>query len=347
MRSREPRRVHKTRGCKNEGQKLKKIELIYSVLFFLVLNGSFTLVSAADGPLYIKNQSAVSGMLGIPAQREARSSAEGTYAIVLHSNLSNDFVSKSRQEEELIFDGEMHNLIVDLRVGLGSKWDIQIALPWVRYSGGFMDSTIDNWHDLWGFPNGGRELLPQDQVTYRYTGQNGSFNFSKGNSGFGDLSFVLSRALYEDDRKALSLGLGYKAAIGRKNTLIGSRNDDIFVVLRAQHSGSWPIKLFGQFGYLSAGNIALLGRSQEQDIWFGGVSASWAVTQSVAFIAQMDAHSAPAKSAMAPLGSTAILGSLGARWRFARCWSAEIGFIEDLNVGSAPDISFLATLRYH
>jgi hypothetical protein len=38
--------------------------------------------------------------------------------------------------------------------------------------------------------------------------------------------------------------------------------------------------------------------------------------------------------------------TLGARWRFAPDWSVDFNFVEDIQVETAPDVTFQASLRY-
>ena len=105
-------------------------------------------------------------------------------------------------------------------------------------------------------------------------------------------------------------------------------------------------QLFGQAGYLSAGQIPGLRAAQERNLWFAGMGVSWAVHERVTLLAQVDAHAAPLQSNLTALGASALLLNVGARWQLTDRWALEAGFIEDIRVETAPDITFQASLRF-
>ena len=79
---------------------------------------------------------------------------------------------------------------------------------------------------------------------------------------------------------------------------------------------------------------------------FAGLGLDWRIGQRWSLIGQLDAHAAPADSAITALGDDAIWLTLGARWRFAERWALDLSFIEDVQVETAPDVTFQASLRY-
>ena len=46
------------------------------------------------------------------------------------------------------------------------------------------------------------------------------------------------------------------------------------------------------------------------------------------------------------MGGSALMLGLGLRRQFTKGWAADIGFVEDISVETAPDIIFQATIRY-
>ena len=123
---------------------------------------------AASEPLYVKNLSPVTGLLGLPSQRSADSEATGELAVALHSSVANSYVQDASSREYLNLDGETLRFALDLRYGLAPGWDVQLEVPWLEQSGGDLDRVIDDWHDLWGMPDGGRSQVPRDLLDYQY-----------------------------------------------------------------------------------------------------------------------------------------------------------------------------------
>ncbi|MEQ9465194.1 MAG: DUF3187 family protein [Haliea sp.] len=303
-------------------------------------------VLAAD-PLYVKNLSPVAGLLGLPSPRAAQLADPGSLQFATHMAIASHFAVDSNGREAVVLDGETWRLAFDFRYGLAEDWELQLELPVQTHDGGSLDSLIDGWHDLWGMPDGGRKQVPRDRLNYRYASAAGDFELQDSSGGIGDITLALHRTLYRDDRWQLSAGAGYKFATGRERDFLGSGAEDGFLVLRAGHAApgsrlSWQ----GQAGYLRAGRYDLPGAVQQRDLWFAGVGVVWAWRDALSLLLQLDSHSAPLDSDLTALGETALLLTAGARWRFSEDWALDLGFVEDVRVETAPDVTFQASLRY-
>lgn len=298
-------------------------------------------------PLYGKNLTPVSGLLGLPSMRSAALVPAQDMTFALHGAMASHAVFDSAAGEALRLDGETHRLALEWRYGLADGWELQLELPWLSHSGGSLDTLIDSWHSLWGMPDGGRDGVPRDQLDFRYVDAAAAFTLQDSVSGVGDITLGLHRALRTEANWRLSAGVGYKLATGEERELLGSGAEDVFLVLRADGlppQSAW--QLFGQAGYLRAGEIAGLGAAQERNLWFAGLGVSWAVHERVTLLAQVDAHAAPLQSKLTALGASALLLNVGARWQLTDRWALEAGFMEDIRVETAPDITFQASLRF-
>lgn len=303
--------------------------------------------AAATDPLYAKNLSPVAGLLGLPSPRGAELAEPGGWQFAAHAGIASHFAVDSNSREAVNLDGETWRMAFDLRYGLAERWELQLEVPVLSHDGGSLDSLIDGWHDLWGMPDGGRKAVPRDQLDFRYGSASGSFALRDSAGGIGDATLALNRSLYRDDSWQFSAGIGYKFASGRERDFLGSGAEDAYVVLRFGHVApgsrfSWQ----GQGGYLRAGRSDLLGPAQERDLWFAGVGVGWAWLDSLSLLLQVDSHGAPLDSGLTALGGTALLLTAGARWRFSRDWALDLGFVEDIRVETAPDVTFQASLRY-
>ena len=315
----------------------------------LVLSLSLLLGRAAQAvePLYGKNLTPVAGLFGIPSARSAALLSTGEVAFAAHGALASHAVFDASALEALRLDGETHRFALEWRYAFAPGWEFQLELPWLSHSGGSLDALIDGWHSLWGMPDGGRDTVPRDQLDFRYQTSSASLSLRDSASGAGDVTLALHRALVDDSEWQVSAGLGYKLATGEERELLGSGAEDAFAVLRANWAPAGSRgQLFGQAGYLRAGQIAGLQAVQERDLWFAGVGAGWAVHERVTLLAQIDAQSAPLQSDLTALGAAALLLNVGARWQVSPRWALEAGFIEDIRVETAPDVTFQASLRF-
>jgi hypothetical protein len=304
---------------------------------------------AAAEPLYVKNLSPVTGLFGLPSQRSALSQDPGSLGLALHSGVANNYVLDANSREYLNLDGETLRVALELRYGLAADWDLQLEVPWLDQSGGQLDGLIDNWHDLWGMPDGGRSQVPRDLLDYRYASSSApGFLLEDDGSGPGDVSLALNFAFFRDEDAAVSVALGYKWGVGDEDKFLGSGADDVFVALRfsGDHRSDLPLRWHGQAGYLRAGDSDLLEDIQRQDLWFAGLALDWMVAERWSLLVQLDGNAAPTKSDITALGDAAATLTGGVRWRFAPAWSADASVVEDIVVETAADVTFQLSLRY-
>ncbi|MEP5567088.1 MAG: DUF3187 family protein [Halioglobus sp.] len=311
---------------------------------FLLLAATF---SVASEPLYVKNLSPVAGLLGLPSQREAEVSAAGSFDLALHGGIASHYVSESNDSEYLNFDGETVRLALEARYAIADNWDLQLEAPWLDHSGGNLDSLIDGWHDFWGMSDGGRSNVPRDLLDYRYLGSD-DFSLQDDASGLGDITLALNHEFYSDERSSAAVVLGYKFGTGDEDEFLGSGADDVYVAVRfsGDHGNDLPLRWHGQLGYLHAGEIDFIQNMQERDLWFAGLGLDWRISPSWSLLGQLDGHAAPTDSSIDGLGEAAIMLSFGGRWRFAPQWALDLSIIEDVQVETAPDVTFQASLRY-
>ncbi len=307
---------------------------------------TLTLPSAAQ-PLYVKDLGPVSGLYGLPSQRAAEVLPRGQLAMQAHAAISSHYIDESRAGERLHLDGETNRLAAVLRYGLVEGWEVQLELPWLRHSEGFLDSTIDGWHDFWGMSDGGRGDVPRDLLIYGYQGGD-SFLLQDDSSGLGDSTLSLGRQLYDATNFSLLLSAGYKFGSGDEEEFLGSGGDDFYLALQAAGAIANSAKLdwYGQAGYLRAGQSDVIADIQERNLWFAGLGLEWRLSPGWSLLGQVDAHAAPADSALTGLGDDSVMLSGGVRWRPAQAWALDFSVVEDIRVETAPDVTFQFGLSY-
>ena len=128
----------------------------------------------ASEPLYVKNLSPVAGLLGLPSQRNADIAAAGSFDLALHGSVASHYMSETNSDEYLNLDGETGRVALELRYSLLDALDLQLEVPWLNISGGDLDKLIDDWHDVWGMPDGGRPSVPRNLLDYRYANRAGA-----------------------------------------------------------------------------------------------------------------------------------------------------------------------------
>jgi len=119
----------------------------------------------------------------------------------------------------------------------------------VSYFGGFLDPLINSFHDLFGFPNGGREFVPYNQVSVDIQNASGVQLFlDRGAISLGDIDLHARYTFLEDEKVALAAYGAFKLPTGRLETLSGSGYPDMGMGIIADYMPSHLISIFGQAG---------------------------------------------------------------------------------------------------
>lgn len=292
-------------------------------------------------PLVSRNLDPVIGNLGVPTLGRATDLTagewRGTWGLHWASHSHRETAGEALRE----YDGETLRQDVYLAVGLGRGVTASVNIPWVRHTGGTLDPLIEGWHSFWGMPNGSRDDQPDDRLLFSLDGD-GGFLLDSDVSGLGDIELAVSVDLLSlTDDASLAGFVQYKVATGDEDDFTGTGDDAIALGVRYSNSAClWEaLSCHGQFGIVDVGDLQQ-GPAPSSTVLFGGVSLAWIPHPRVALIAQLEVQEQPYGAGPLEDVGTPVLGTLGMRWRPINGWDLEMQFSEDLNVGSAPDVTF-------
>lgn len=297
-------------------------------------------------PLYSSNQNPLIQIYGLPALGEARVLAQGDSTLTMRLQVANNFTGARSASEYLNLDGETHRLTLAWRQGLadGKEWGFE--LPYLSHNGGYLDSSIERFHEIFGLPQNGRTATARNQINYRYT-RNGAdlVRVAQPVSGAGDLRLVAAKQIAADGHAA-ALHASLKLPTGRESELLGSGSTDLAVWL-SMSTALMPDKwnLYGGGGILlmSEGNV--LPSQQQSRVGFGSLGLGWKFLPRLAINAQLDAHTPFYDSShFRQLHSYAVQGLLGVNWELAPRKFLEFSMSEDLIVDTSSDIVFNLSL---
>ena len=303
--------------------------------------------AAVAEPLSARNLAPVSGLIGFPAMRDAHVLDRGRLRAEMHGSLASSYGQHVERDETIILDGETTGLTARWAYGLGDGWEVEAEASWRRHSGGFLDRWIEDWHDLWGLPDGGRPEAPRDRLDYRYRGPGAQFSLQEPAAGLSDLHLAAVRDVWRSENAALSIRTGVKFGIGDEDRLIGG-GDDYYVSINATGTSANLVGLVwhAQLGWLRAGELRILGAIQRRNPWFAGVGVEWPVWRNLTVKTHVDAHAPIANSALTELGSVALLLTVGVTWSISPELELEFGFSEDIAPHTGPDFVPRAGIRY-
>ena len=259
-------------------------------------------------------------------------------------HVTNTFQEQERGDEQIVIDVENYRYSVDLGYRRGA-WSFAASLPFVASRAGELDRLIEEWHDLFGLPQGGRTRAPRDRLEIRYL-RDGEVEFSQLESSNGIADIALSLGYHAPG------GFGYHVGIelpsGSESDFSGNESLDTALWLtRAQAFGE-TLTVYGLLGLSFPGDDGALAERLASRIWVAQLGLEYRVGAMLSVTAQLDLHSRWLDdSSLKAFGNSAQLQlGLGIDGLLDE-HRLDLYFSEDILVGSAPDISFGARLTRH
>lgn len=272
------------------------------------------------------------------------SAPEDTWSFAANFNWSNSELVQSGASEALIVDAETKELELSLTRKLSDRWSLSLHLPYRDIDGGSLDDFIDNWHDVFGLPEGARPELGENRLWVRYARDGTTLlNTNEPQDGFGDASLTLAYALLARPSSAISAGISIKAPTGENHWYHSSGATDVSIVLAAEHAFSerWSIRGQGAVSWLGEGD--LLPQYQRDIVWSGHTALAWRATRRLELLAQLDAHTRVFDSDL-DFFEEALVLSLGGAIHLSQGWSIRLGVSEDIAVEQSPDVVFVLSI---
>ncbi len=297
-------------------------------------------------PFFTFNQSPIIQVHGLPALESAAVLAEGRSRYRLVNDLASNYTTKQRNTESVTFDGETNRTTFTYAQGLdqGFEWGLQI--PYVNHDPGNLDTFIEDWHDFFQLPQGGRDIAARNRLRYQYQ-DNGitQLQLTERAEGVGDVRLTgawqwldASKATQLAVRAALSL------PTGDSDKLQGNGSVDTALWVSADHKDTWlgfPGGVYGGGGVLLMGDGDVLPDQQRRAALFGSVGIGARVFPKMTLKLQTDFHSPLYKnSQLDQINATAVQFIMGGDLQLSEHMQLDLAVGEDLTVKASPDVVF-------
>lgn len=300
-------------------------------------------IQGASGPLRVRNMSPVMTLYGTPRMTGARV-LEGDIEATFNLEIANNFQSELRGDTFAFFDGETYIASYRIRDDLSDGWDWGLEIPWIVHTPGSLDGLVDEFHELFGLPDGDRGLASRNRLDY-YIGDDEVVyaDFNESRRGLGDIRASIGRRVFDDHRGALAVRGMVKVPTGEVKDLTGSGGMD--VSLWAEYERAFvvsdvPVRMTGGLGITRLGDGDLLPEDQHRWMSIAHLGIQVRVRRGVEFHAQADAHTRPLDTDNPLAADGGVLGTIGGRIGITpRLW-LDLSIIEDLKNEAASDVVF-------
>ena len=300
-------------------------------------------------PFAVRNHNPFVAVYGIPVMDTVEVLDAGGQRLGLTLDVTSNFTDDGTDNEFIAIDGETYRLALRYTRGLADGWEAGFELPLLRHGGGFLDGFIINWHDFFGFPQGGRDNSARDRLEYRYTtGGNDLLRVEEAETGIGDVTLHVGHRLGDGEgTRRLALRAQLKAPTGDSERLFGSGGWDAALWLQVQDS--WTAHLWWSAGagvsYLGRGDV--LPDLQRSLVGILNLGAGWQPWQRLSLQLQADLQSpAYQDTPLGQLSDTAVQLSIGGSARFTDRLYLDFAVVEnEFTPDASPDVSFHIRLR--
>ncbi len=213
------------------------------------------------GPAPIRSAHPVTMTLLDFEVRSARTQAAGEIGWDVSVDYTSMFQLRAENGTTVSFDGEWTRVEFDLRFGITDRLEVFAAVPILYTSSGFLDATIEGYHDLFDFNQDGRDENPRDQFAAEIS-KNGTvaWRLEEDRLGFGDVPVGLAFAAVREDDVAPGVLLrgAVEIPVGRESAGFGNGELDVGIGVVVE-------KTLGPITATLGGDWAWVGRPRSMD----------------------------------------------------------------------------------
>lgn len=240
-----------------------------------------------------------------------------------------------------LLDGEIGLIDLTLHYRATDRVALFATLPYFTFSGGFLDSTIENFHDNFGFGTAGRNFVPRDQFLAVADLERASLVIDRAPEN--ELGDPVLGARYSvragRDRWNVALEGAVKVGLDDGDSVFSTETNDYGVQLLLQRS----FRRNAFYVSLAGVDYRAPDRSVSEDRWIATLVGGWEtrISKRANFILQTSvSESTVQETTLDELSATKIQVTGGLQWVYQR-YAFRFGITENYkHYDNTPDIGF-------
>ena len=302
------------------------------------------------GPMPLKALGGTGLIFYQPLAERATTLKEGEMqlGVNLHyAAINDDGVSPTASVD---LDGEILRWETRFDYGVTDDLQLSIIVPFHHTTGGFLDSTIDKFHEITELP---RTKTEGDNGFTHRIDIRGETVFDLNNDEFalGDIPVQLKWSVITEEEYPVSLALriGVELPTGNEARSLGSGGIDAGLGFVLEKSfATTSLFLSADYVYLQrAGRFRDAGVDFEDFVFTTAVAAEWRPWDWLGMTAQLDVlTNVIAGTGVRELDDLQILGSLGMSFAVTERVRFRLGFSEDLTSAASADFAAFSGLTW-
>ena len=289
---------------------------------------------------------------GLPPFQTATRVTDGESNYNISLDIANHADSDGTSNESALIDGESYFFTYSVRHGLTPWLEVGLDLPLVAHANGVFDNLIERWHKILGVTNSNRSG-PANQLHFSFGSSRAApYELTSSTIGLGDIQVTAAVPLWEahePNRRVVTLRSSLKLPTGDAATLRGSGAIDASFGLYASDMSTFAkhnVSLTGFGGILFLGSGDVLPEIQKNTVGFGGVAATWQLTERLDLTTQLYAQSAYFDSELSILGDSSLQVAFGGIYRWPKHrLSLSFAVVEDVFADATTDVALHLAVR--
>jgi hypothetical protein len=334
---------------------IRKIEEIYkhaiTLLGVVVLLALEVKASDDYGPLKTCNRFPLHMLVLTPRPVSADLPKQGSFGATLAAEYSNTYFNYRNARWDLVVDTEV--LVAELSTvyGVTERWAVRLDVLMISMQGGFLDGFLQNYHDVLGVSNYGREDRPKNEFAYRAT-KDGQL-WVQGESGALQISDIRISTQYALPSMTLlghaldsSVMATLKVPTGDADSGLGSGQYDVGMFLPIKWNGDrWSFYLMPGFLWIDDPQTsgARVSARNMTSIFAG---AAFEYNEKWRWLAQLNYYSSPLEeTGLEELDDGALELAFGIQRTLSPSLYWEFAFSEDLTL-AVPDFNIRLAMTW-
>lgn len=296
---------------------------------------------ASGGPLFVKNNSPAYLWVMSPSfeQFDFYNGSKWN-ALVLSQYSSMYAVSDFDQpglENPVALDMETFSVFGRVERRLNAFSSFYVEVPLIYHWKGMFDSFIENYHDIIGVDNGGRQLRPDNQFAFQF----GDLNLDGPEAGVGDIKLGINIFKIRDiSRFRFAFSVFAKLPTGNPKKGLGSGSFDVGAQVAFSNIFD-HFQLDYGFGFMNLGTPDSRLNTTLGSMGFGYIAVSTEIYRDIQGVAQLYLSSSPYDTGYNRLDDYQAMLTIGAIWHD---W--QFSFSEDVFTYTAADITVSVARKF-
>lgn len=249
----------------------------------------------------------------------------------------------------VILDSEASYTTIGITWGIHDRAEVNASIQAVAHYPGFLDASLEAYHDLFGFPNAARGSRPQNDIRFYFeTGDGIVLDESDPVIDITALTLEPRLELLEDDDGAFMLGLGaaLKLPLAAPSIVLTAGGTD--VALRVFADYTWPtasLSATAGMGYLSQPPYIPEDRFVPWILPFS-VSFEWMATDTLSVITTVSGNTSPFRLGYERSDRFTAIATMGGAVALSERLRLHAGLSEEFFTFAATDVALHLALDY-